>query len=333
MKRFLATLAIYVLLAAGKGLSRVLPHRVFVALGAGIGRLAFFISPREVRIALAQLRFVRRMRPELAQLPQWQDAALPQLVRGVFAHVGESVCEMFILDQLLACQARPGRLPFCPVVQNDGEEISLRVISNDEPAMALSGHLGSFEVLCAYHALTGFQVSVFGKEPRYPMLSRFVDQVRGGRSTISVWRDGRRAAEEMIRAVKEGRTIAVLIDQDTALQSVFTPFFDRPAAVPVASLRFALRHKLPLITTFIVREARLRHRVISEELSYDPHDPAAVEKVVAEYTRRLERLILQYPAQWLWWHRRWRRRPGSDTVCRTAEYLKWLDDQQPQPGF
>ena len=55
----------------------------------------------------------------------------------------------------------------------------------------------------------------------------------------------------------------------------------------------------------------------------------------------LERLIEQYPEQWLWWHRRWRRRQGIDyrrnpkLVPDHNAYLAWLDsltDVQPAPA-
>ena len=55
-------------------------------------------------------------------------------------------------------------------------------------------------------------------------------------------------------------------------------------------------------------------------------------KVLEVFSARLESLVRQYPEQWYWWHRRWRRRPGIDyqstpeLLRSTAEYITWLEN-------
>jgi hypothetical protein len=58
-----------------------------------------------------------------------------------------------------------------------------------------------------------------------------------------------------------------------------------------------------------------------------------VEDILKEYCRRIEAVIAEHPGQWLWWHRRWRRRPGidynanPDQLLGAKDYVTWLREQ------
>lgn len=162
----------------------------------------------------------------------------------------------------------------------------------------------------------------------------FIDRLRANYQAESLWRHGRVVASGVLRALKTGRSLAVLIDQDTALASAYAPFFDLHAASPRARIDLAIRQRLPIITSFIVREGKDRHHVLSEDVPYDASDPQAAEKVLAIFNRRLEDLILSHPEQWIWWHRRWRRRPNVDyerepqKLLTRDQYIEWIIRQQ-----
>jgi Kdo2-lipid IVA lauroyltransferase/acyltransferase len=295
---------------------RYLPAPLVVRLGGFLGWMVSFFCPREIAIGAAQVRFARR------KYPQMGGSDSPEaLARMAFRHVGESIAELFLFEHLLSSGG-------C-VVANEVPEREV-FLAEKKPLLAISGHLGNFELLCAYHVKNGFDVTTFGKEPRYTSLSQFVDELRTAYGTRSVWRDGRKAAAAMIADIRAGKVLALLLDQDTDLRNAFSPFFGLSAASPVAAIELAVRLEVAIATTFIMREGPLRHRIITEFINYDPKDPLAGEKILRLYSERLEALIVQYPGQWLWWHRRWRRRPESTEVRSTKEYIEWLERQAPQ---
>ena len=77
----------------------------------------------------------------------------------------------------------------------------------------------------------------------------------------------------MLRLFKQGGTLGILIDQDIReVQSVFVPFFGRPAATPRAAADLALRFGATvLVVTCHRRGARPGdgHRVEVVEVPYD----------------------------------------------------------------
>ncbi len=74
----------------------------------------------------------------------------------------------------------------------------------------------------------------------------------------------------------------------------------------------------------------MHHHITTEQIDYLPGHPGAVQQMLDVYNSRLEALIRAYPEQWIWQHRRWRRRPEIDykhqpqLLRSTSQYLDWL---------
>ncbi|MCB0325157.1 MAG: lysophospholipid acyltransferase family protein, partial [Bdellovibrionales bacterium] len=262
----------------------------------------------------------------------WQEAVLD----AMFAHFGQCFVEALLIDRLveqdLSAPAEAlQQLPTLKHVSSSGEEVVYRILDSGRGGLALSGHLGSIDLLAAYHIRCGVPLSVVGRVPNYPWLAALLEEIRTGYGAKTIWREDPRAGRTLVRSLKNGEFVAALIDQDTKLESAFAPFFGLPAASPVALLQLAIRTKVPIVSSFIYRTAPEQHFVVTEELLYDDNDPDAAEKILAEFNLRLERLLERYPEQWPWWHRRWRRRPGvdyeqhPDRLPSRTEYLRWLE--------
>jgi KDO2-lipid IV(A) lauroyltransferase len=136
---------------------------------------------------------------------------------------------------------------------------------------------------------------------------------------------------KLLRALRDGRILAVLADQDVRrLDGVFVPFLGRPAFTPSAPVSLALAARAPLVLGYALRVGRGRHRVVvSDPIELDRADK---KKAVVEGTRAwsalVEAAIRENPEQWVWMHRRWRtkltdrpeaaRRSGYDVQAAEA---------------
>lgn len=307
-----------------KRLSNVLPARLVVGIGSVLGSFLFYFFPREHRVMEVQLDHAVRHGAGFNDPKSRSAAGRRAIMQGCFRHAGESLAELLILDRVLA---RGG------VVHSSDEALFRKSYTEGKGALAISAHVGDFELLAASHAKRGVPVTVVGRRPNYPGIAAQLAELRDSYGVQTVWRDDHAGARRLFETLKRGRVLAVLLDQDTDLENKFPPFFGLPAACPVAPIRLAVRLKTHIITTFIVRRGPLEHEVITEDLFYDPADPDAEEKILAEFSRRLERLLQEVPDQWLWWHRRWRREPGinyeehPELLRGTSAYLEWLKGQ------
>jgi KDO2-lipid IV(A) lauroyltransferase len=117
------------------------------------------------------------------------------------------------------------------------------------------------------------------------------------------------------RSLREGRTVAFLVDQGSiGLASTWVPFFGRLAKTPRGPAVFALRLNAPVVLGVAIRQPNGRYRLVFEAIDVDPsHDrETEVDRIVTAYTAALEKWVRLAPEQYLWQHRRWKhQQPGT----------------------
>ena len=88
------------------------------------------------------------------------------------------------------------------------------------------------------------------------------------------------------------------------------PFFGQPAHTPAAAALLALRFDAPIILGWCLRvgdgfQLHFERHPVRKTADRDRD----IHELTAELTARLEAAIIQAPAQWVWFHRRWKTRP------------------------
>ncbi len=323
----------------------LLPLSVSLRIGAVIGWTIGQFCRRERSVVEAQVRYLLRatsknnyLLPDTPahlagpQLPKPED--ISKFSSKVFTHVGKLSAEALNIPRLL--ERDPNSESGFKYITSTGQEVYNKIIRDKVGAISLSAHLGCWELLAAFHVASGVTVTAIGRVPNYVWLAEVIRKVREAYRTETVWRDESSAMRKLMGAIKQGRVLAALIDQDTSLGNVFSPFFGLSAASPEGPIRIGVKNRLTIISTFIVRTGPMQHHIISRKIDYDPDDPDAVTKITKTYNEHLEDLIVRYPKQWIWWHRRWRRRPGIDyerhpeQLPGTRQYIEWLDQAKPE---
>lgn len=175
--------------------------------------------------------------------------------------------------------------------------------------MACTGHIGNWELLAAYFGLKGVPLTVIGRRLGNPLLNRMVVEARQRSNVSTITRNSRSAPREILRVLRSGRILAVLIDQDTRGPSVFVPFFGGPASTPSGPAMLALRLGVPVLVTFIERRPEGGHLVTLGRLPGAVLADADVHSLTAAISERIEEQVKTHPTEWVWWHRRWRRQP------------------------
>jgi KDO2-lipid IV(A) lauroyltransferase len=119
----------------------------------------------------------------------------------------------------------------------------------------------------------------------------------------------------MLRLLKAGGTLGLLIDQDIrSVQTVFVPFFGRLASTPRGAADLALRFGAAVLVVTCHRRggAGQGHRLEVVEVPYDAAAPDLERetlRVTAACAQLQEEAIRRHPAEWVWMHHRWKTRP------------------------
>jgi Kdo2-lipid IVA lauroyltransferase/acyltransferase len=273
-----------------------LPLGLVSRLGRAFGGLAFAVAHGERRRALASLH---------TAFPDKSDGERLALARASFRHLGQSAFELACIAQI---DRRADRLIEWP----KSDRLALEeAAGRGRGVVFVSGHVGNWELLARRVALAGFPVQTIAREAPDASTTSLIERFRLDGRVRSIWRGQEGAARQMLRALKAGEILGLVIDQDTRVQSVFVPFFGTPAATPRAPADLALRTGAALMVGFCQRKTDGTYLLTMREVPVEPSGDRErdVLRLTETLSREIESAIRRAPEQWVWMHQRWRTRP------------------------
>jgi len=250
----------------------------------------------------------RRVRQNLRLIwPDMSERDLRALCLGVPDNFGRTLAEIFSGSQFKA------RLKDCRL-EGDGVEALRQAHAAGRPIILVSGHFGNHD---AVRACVSEQFSPVGALYRPLRSQAFNGAWEAAISGIAapIFPLGRRGLAEMVRYLKSGNIVALLIDQHQGSGAPLD-FMGRPAMTALSAAEMALKYDALLLPVFGLRNPDgLSFRALIEA----PIAPSDAQTMTAEFNARMGAMVTAYPAQWFWVHRRWK-------------YAEPLADQSASPG-
>jgi KDO2-lipid IV(A) lauroyltransferase len=269
------------------------------ALGWGRGLGWFIGSVLRFRRAEA-IRAMRRC------LPEKTPREIRNIAGAMYRNLGMTLVEMARVS-VLGMDELEGH------VHVVGEEHIPEAARNGTAGtLILMGHIGNWE-LCGWASrLLKGRVSVVVKPIGSPAVDRYIAATRK-RMNLDVLHF-RKAYRGCLRALRDGKAVAVILDQNTRLSvGVSVPFFGRPASTSPGLAILAAQTGTPVMPVYAVRRDDYDHEVhILPAIPAPPdRNQESLTEATQHYTRVLEDIIRRYPDQWIWIHRRWKSQPRS----------------------
>jgi len=281
------------------------PPGAAVALGGALGRLYARLGGPRTGDALVNL--------EIA-FPEWSCGERRRVLLASFANLGRSIAEVFLL------QGRH-RKALIEGVQIEGLEHyrAAREASATGGVIVVTAHFGSWELCGAAMADRGFPLQVVHHDRANPRVEALVTKWRrnSGLGELAMGR----AALGVLRALRRGQVVAMLLDQNAhPSEGVFAPFFSELACTRGAPAGLAMKRGFAALPVFIFREGKSQRHVVRiyprlevEAGSEDPReDQAALVRNVTRMNRAIETAIISAPDHWMWPHRRFKTRPAGE---------------------
>jgi len=175
--------------------------------------------------------------------------------------------------------------------------------------LVATAHLGNWELSAFTHALMTAPMHIVVRPLDNPKVDTLVERYRGLSGNYIIRK--KEAARGILRALKAGDAVGILIDQNTTLEEgTFIDFFGIQTCAGTAFCAFHKHTGAAVVPGFALWEEREQKYV----LRFYPEVPMTGDVQVD--TQRvhavLEAVIRQYPDQWLWIHRRWKTRPPGE---------------------
>jgi len=248
-------------------------------------------------------RGVARRNVERVFGPTLDKRAQRQLVRRAIRHFGMYAVESLRLPMLTRELSET-------LIDCEGYEHVAEAYARGKGVIAVTAHMGSFDLLACGMAIRGHPMAVIFKEISWKAANDFWFAVRR-RTGIQVI-SPRRSKDEIKATLARNHAVAFIVDQHMAKhRAIVCEFFGHLAATSPAAVRFAFETGATILPLYIHRAAELgRHVAVFEPpiVLETPH--AELGANIRHNTERLLRIVEGWiqkdPDQWLWLHRRWK---------------------------
>lgn len=273
--------------------AKLVPLKLAHVIGDRLGDLFFFVIKIRKNVAFSNLQASfghEKSRRELKYI-----------IHQNYRHFGRVLMEFARIPLL-------NRATILDQIPIHNIQLLTETISQGRGLMILSGHFGNWEYMGATLANVGIDLYCVFKEQKNLAVDNIIKQfrIRVGLRPFKV-KGG--AAKGTLKALKEKNAVIILGDQDAGRKGEMIDFFGRPASIARGPALIAIKHRVPVIMAFGVREPDGLIRVHLEkfpEIDKFPASDEGVKQFLIQYNKILEKYIRKYPEQWFWLHRRWK---------------------------
>jgi KDO2-lipid IV(A) lauroyltransferase len=271
-------------------LIRALPHGVAITLGRAIMVVVWAFMPLRRKIVKIQMRAALGIRNTA-----W-------ITLKVFMNQGD-----ILVDAIQYAYMSDEEIRAKIVVE--GKENLDEALSSNRGLTMFTGHISNWEVLSHFSRLLQVEFCVMADVRKDARLESVIDGIRARSGATILPPKGK--ALMLIRELKKGRTIGMIIDQrGRPRDGLLCDFFGLPAVTNPAPAFIALKGKALVLGAYIVKIKGVYHIRIEkavDALDYGEGDEAVQR--LSDYMQSFVASVVQrYPDQWFWLHSRWVRR-------------------------
>jgi KDO2-lipid IV(A) lauroyltransferase len=207
-------------------------------------------------------------------------------------------------------------------VEVEGREHLEQAFERGKGVLALTAHIGNFELMPMASASMGIKLSVIVKRIKNEAINEVVEFLRNheGLTFLST----KNAYRDCLKALRRNEAVGMIIDQNmTRDEGVFVDFFGKPACTSPGLAFMAAQSQAPVVPVFIYRSPSGGFKLKIHPQIEPPEDrtPESIHAATQHYTKVIESAIREAPEQWIWMHRRWKTVPqeGDSLMVRAKD--------------
>ncbi len=271
----------------------LLPLRVARALGAGLGRVNWWLQTRMTKTTLTNLALC---------FPQKSEAERGALAQASLRNTFQTICEAG------AIWLWPAAETLALVTEVEGLDLLQALKAQGKGVIVLAPHLGSWEMLGLYLNVCGCgPSSQLYQAPRSPALGKLIYEARSRAGARMVNTDSKGVAE-LLKTLRRGEIVGILPDQvPPASGGEFAPFFGLPALTMTLLNRLQQKTGAAVVIAYAKRIPGGFRMVFREAAA--GIDSSELATGLAALNRSVELAALDAPEQYQWEYKRFKRQP------------------------
>ncbi len=260
-----------------------------------IGRALGMLYPR-TRIARENLRHA---------FPEKSDEEINRILRDMWGNLSRTAAEYAYLDKIFDFDVQN---PSAGRFEIAGIENFEKLHALQGTAICFTGHTGNWELLPVGSAAYGVNITALFRPPNNKYIA---ERVLAARTTTSghLVPSKAGAAWALASVMDKGGKVGLLIDQYYNRADFTIRFFGRETKANPLLARLARQYDCPIFPARTIRLPNGRFRLEIQDQIEVPrleNNKVDVKALTQKINDILEGWVREYPAQWLWLHKRWR---------------------------
>ena len=179
---------------------------------------------------------------------------------------------------------------------------------NNETVIFYSAHLANFELMAMELNKSGIKCAAIYRPLNNFFLNPLMEYFRMKYICPNQIPKGRMGMREIVSKVKDGYSIALMVDQRVS-EGPRAPFFNKPAHTTTIPAQLALKYDCKLVPISLERKEGPNFEMTIHEpykIEKTVNDEEDTKNITLKINRIIEKMILENPKQWIWSHNRWK---------------------------
>ena len=190
-------------------------------------------------------------------------------------------------------------------IEIDGKNHLENIRKEKKRVVFISGHFNNFELMAMQIEKLGIELSAIYRPLNNIFLNKIMEKIRTKYICKNQIKKGRAGTRQIIKNIKKGCSIALMIDQRVREGSK-VKFFGNLATTTTIPAQLIKKYKCELVPIYIERKEKYYFKMhISKPIKVN--SKKTPEDITLFLNTVLEKMILKNPEQWIWTHDRWKK--------------------------
>ncbi|MCM8832794.1 MAG: lysophospholipid acyltransferase family protein [Candidatus Omnitrophica bacterium] len=269
-------------------LGKYLPEKVCYFIAYFLSQLRYFFTPSLRKIMKKNLKIIF----EYKEKRVLNEKELDKYVKEVYINFGKYMTEFFTIPKLNYEKVKKK-----VIVENI--EILDSALKKRNGVIALTAHIGNWELAGVIASILGYKISAIVIPYMTPKITEIYRRIRESKKVDVIFTGSN--PKEFVRFKRENKILAILGDRVFTEKGVIVDFMGKKAIFPRGPSTLAIKLKTEFVAGFLVREND-KYKLFFEKIDYPPENLKEEEKIdflLFESVKKIEKVILKYPTQWL----------------------------------
>jgi len=225
-----------------------------------------------------------------------------EIINSMWSNIGRTFAEYIFLKDF-----KFNKTNF-DYIKINGTNYLDQIKKENEPVIFFSAHLANFELMAMELDKSGIKSAAIYRPLNNFFLNPLMEYLRMKYICPTQIPKGRIGMREIINRVRDGYSIALMVDQRVG-EGPRVPFFNKPAHTTTIPAQLALKYSCKLVPIFIER----KNNINFEMTIYEPYkiektgnNEEDTKNITMKINKIIEKMIIKNPKQWIWTHNRWK---------------------------